>query len=141
MYVIGKRKLPLVAMEKLVGLLNHAQESKSLKEKSFLSEMKQKIHIEKVKNKLVAIELLKNTYHNKCLAFKKRQEELEASLDSLDYLQNQKNCSKKLLKQIENRIIKGKEVYNETNWLLLIEKTKQIEREYKSTKALLKKLK
>ena len=139
MYTIGKRKLPITAMEKLAELLHHLQEVTEKKQKANWFEKNSKITESKLKNKLAKMELQKNIYVKKRFVFEKKQQELFASSVSLSFLKNEKGA-KKLSQQIENRMNKEMQTYNETNWLLLNEKIKALENELKLTKATLKKV-
>jgi hypothetical protein len=139
MYTIGKRKLPITAMEKLAKLLQHLQVISTKKQKANCVEKNQKITESKLKNKLAKMELQKNIYVKKRFVFEKKQQELFASSISLFFLQNEKG-TKKLSQQIENRMNKEMQTYNETNWLLLNEKINALENELKSLKLALKKL-
>jgi len=137
MYTIGKRKLPLSATEKLAELLQFLQEAPAEKNQNSVGmEKNAKITERKLKNEVAKRELQKNLLSKKRLVFEKKQQELTACSVSLSFLQNQK-VSKKLTQQIEKRINKESQTYNETNWMLLNGKIKVVENEIKTLKKLM----
>ena len=73
------------------------------------------------------------------MVFEKKKQELSSCLNSLAFLQNQKQA-KKLSQQIENRMNKEMQTYNESNWLMLNEKIRTLEEESKNIKTTLKKI-
>lgn len=139
MFASRKRDLPLEASVKLALLFQHLHQSEATQKLSDLEKV-----TAQTKNSLLMrikkLEIYQKINEDKRQVFEKKRQELQAALNTLDYLRNQKDCFDELLNTIENRINTELRIYSQTNLLLLNERIHLLELEHKSLTSLVKQI-
>jgi transcriptional regulator with XRE-family HTH domain len=138
MYAIGKRKIPVGATLYLADMLKNMQIKNIDGEREVFTDKEKKFAKQLLEKQIVSLDLQKEQLVLKKKAFQRKRQELCRAMESLVFLKSQKTISESLIKQIDNRIKKGLQLYSYSKWNELQIKIALNEEETKQIKRILK---